>query len=152
MLRQVGTRLVRFPSDSDVHLVFEEEGEGFGAAFYVFRGGPNWNGSNLCAKSPLVPGRISTPNGLRLGLSQSQVEAILGRPSRRSPDSLTYILEAKKKTTVEQLKRLCAQNPALSDREFHEAFDFYYVNSFVDAKFTASKLVHLAVTKSESYP
>ena len=115
--------------------MFEEEGEGFGAAFYVFRGGPNWNGSNLCAKSPL-----------------GQVEAILGRPSRRSPDSLTYILEAKKKTTVEQLKRLCAQNPALSDREFHEAFDFYYVNSFVDAKFTASKLVHLAVTKSESYP
>lgn len=139
-------------SDSHAHLIFQEDGEGFGAAFYLFTDGPNWSGSDLCSKLPLTSGAIQTANGLRLGLSRDETQTILGTPSKASPNQLTYILGLKKKTSPDKLKQLRAENQSLSDSDFHEAFDFYYVNSFVIAKFSDSKLVYLAVTEYESYP
>jgi hypothetical protein len=38
---------------------------------------------------------LSTPAGLRLGLDQTRIEALLGRPTRSGPDSLTYAFDAK---------------------------------------------------------
>jgi len=139
-------------SDSDTHLVFEEEGEGFGTSFYLFKDGPNWNGSELCSKLPLISQPIQTANGLRLGLTRNQVEAILGKPSTASPQRLTYVLEVKKMTPASDLEKLRRQHTDLSDEEFHESFDFYYLDFFVVAKFNASKLSYLAVTKSTTFP
>lgn len=138
--------------DSDTHLIFQEDGEGFGAAFYLFEDGPNWNGSNLCARSPLVSQSIATASGLRLGMTRTQVEDVLGKPSNASSGQLRYVFEVRKRTSANELKRLRAQNPNLSDEDFHESFDYYYVSCFVVAKFHASKLNYLAVTRSESYP
>lgn len=138
--------------DSDTHLIFEEDGEGFGASFYLFRDGPAWNGSNLCARSPLVSQGVSTASGLHLGLTATQVEAVLGKPSTALPGKLVYSFEVEKRTSASKLKRLRAQNPNLSDKDFHDSFDLYYIDSFVVAKFTASKLTYLAVTQSETYP
>ncbi|MGB6075400.1 MAG: hypothetical protein WBG29_07175, partial [Candidatus Acidiferrales bacterium] len=63
-----------------------------------------------------------------------------------------YSFEVEKRTSASKLKRLRAQNPNLSDKDFHDSFDLYYIDSFVVAKFTASKLTYLAVTQSETYP
>jgi hypothetical protein len=139
-------------NDSHAYLIFEEDGEGFGGGFYLFSGGRQWHGSRFCSKLPLNSERIQTKSGLRLGLSRNDVEAILGRPSKASPNTLTYTLEVTKKASPSELARSRAQNPSLSDREIREDFGFYYVTSDVAAKFSASKLVYLAVTKYESYP
>lgn len=139
-------------SDSHTHLVFEEQEDGFGASFYLFQDGRNWNGSELCSRLSLNSQQIHTANGLRLGLTRTDVEAVLGNPSAQSPDRLTYDLEVKKRTPETELEKLRQQNADLSDKDFHESFDSYYEDSFVIAKFNASKLVYLAVTESDSYP
>lgn len=138
--------------DSHTHLVFEEQEEGFGASFYLFQDGRDWNGSELCSTLPLNSQQIHTASGLRLGWTRTDVEAVLGNPSTQSPDRLTYDLEVKKRTPSAQLQKLRQQNSELSDKDFHESFDFYYEDSFVIAKFKASKLIYLAVTESETYP
>ena len=38
---------------------------------------------------------LSTPAGLRLGLSSARVQELLGRPTRAAPDSLVYDFDAK---------------------------------------------------------
>ena len=76
----------------------------------------------------------------------------MGRPSKASPNTLTYTLEVTKKASPSELARSRAQNPDLSESELREDFGFYYVTSDVVAKFSASKLAYLAVTKYESYP
>jgi hypothetical protein len=117
-------------NDSRAYLIFEENGEGFGGAFYLFSGGRKWNGGEFCAKLPLDSARIQTTSGLRLGLSQNQVEAILGRPSKASPSMLTYTFAVEKKTSWGELD----------------------VTSFVVAKFASSRLVYLGVARYESSP
>lgn len=117
-------------NDSRAYLIFEENGEGFGEAFYLFSRGRKWNGSEFCARLPLKSERIRTTSGLRLGLSKNQVEAMLGRPSKASPKTLTYTLAVEKKTPSGELD----------------------ITSFVVAKFASSRLVYLAVARYESSP
>jgi hypothetical protein len=140
-------------SDSDTHLVFEEDGEGFGAAFYLFNEGPSWHGSELCSQLPLASQGIQTANGLRLGLTPTQVEAVLGKPSTVSPDKLTYDFAVKKKTPKSELEEMRRrEGAAMSEKDFLESYGFYYAASSVIAKFKAAKLVYLGVITSESYP
>lgn len=140
-------------NDSNTHLVFEEDSEGFGASFYLFSGGPSWDGSKLCSRLPLPPEGIQTASGLRLGLTPAKVEAVLGRPSIASPNKLTYDFEVKKKTPESKLEKLRRQDGAgMSEKDFLDSYGFYYVDSSVVAKFKAAKLVYLGVTKSVSYP
>lgn len=139
-------------ADSGTYLVFEEEGEGFGTSFYVFQGGRNWNGSELCKTTSLNRQEIKTADGLRLGLNENEVEAILGKPSTVSLEELTYVFEARKATTAGELEKLRRQHPDLSDQDFRDSFGSYYVESLVVAKFDQSKLTYFAVTESESFP
>lgn len=139
-------------ADLSTHLVFEEEGEGFGTSFYLFQGGPGWNGSELCRTTSLDRQEIKTADGLELGLDKNKVKAILGRPSTASLEELTYVFEAKKATPVGGLEKLRRQHPDLSDKDFRDSFSSYNVDSLVVAKFEKSKLTYLAVTESESFP
>ena len=41
------------------------------------------------------PARLSTPAGLRLGLTSKQVQALLGRPTHRGADSVVYTFDAR---------------------------------------------------------
>jgi hypothetical protein len=59
-----------------VYLVFEDGEVTF--AFYLFAGGPPWNGSDLCVKSPLVSRATRTDSGLHLGMTTADVKKILG--------------------------------------------------------------------------
>jgi hypothetical protein len=134
------------------HLIFEEDGEGFGGSFYLFSDARPWNGSNLCAKSPLVSENVATAAGLHLGMTPAEVESILGKPSTSAAGELTYVLETRNKTAPEKLKKLRAQDQDMSDKDFHDSYDFFYVDVFVLARFSDSKLSYFGITKSETYP
>lgn len=139
--------------DSNTHLVFEENGEGFGASFYLFTGGPSWHGSELCSRILLPSQQIQTANGLHLGLTPAQVEAVLGKPSTATPDKLTYDLEVKKKTPASELEKIRRRESAgMSEKDFLDSYGSSYVSSSVIAKFKAAKLVYLGVTTSQSFP
>jgi hypothetical protein len=138
--------------DSQTHLIFQEDGEGFGAEFYLFKDGPRWNSSDLCAKSPLVSGDIATASGLHLGMTPAEVEALLGNPSVASAEYLRYDLQVRKRTTADDLAKMRAQHPKMSGKELNDSYGFYYVTSTVVAKFKDSKLTYLDVGRYESYP
>lgn len=135
--------------DSAVHTVFE-----FGedeSVFYLFSDGAPWNGSKYCVQSKRVSKSLSTASGLRLGLTLSEVEAILGHPDATTADEFVYSREFDKKSTPKEFETLRRDYPApLSDEEAHTKFDFCPVEQYVLARFSDSKLVYLAVSVSGS--
>lgn len=139
-------------SPRPVHLIFEEDGEGFGSSFYLFDEGPNWNGSDRCAKSSHISINLRTASGLRLGATPSEVQAILGKPSTASSDRLVYVFEVRRKTTATALEQVRRANPNLSDAELRDSFGFNYLHAYIEARFLNSRLTYLAVTKSENFP
>jgi hypothetical protein len=136
----------------EVHLIFEEAGEGDSYSFYLFEDGPHWNGSDLCIVSPRVSASLKTGSGLHLGQPISQVKSILGEPSTVLRDKFVYVYEVKRRSTTTDLERARTAHPNISDKELHESFDFYYFIAYIEARFADSKLTYLAVTKSETYP
>jgi hypothetical protein len=118
-------------NSSTVHLIFEQ-GE-LDYAFYLFSGGPNWHGSDLCRKSPLISSHLKTGSGLELGQTLSQVEAILGKPTAVWNDRWIYSGEV----LVE---------PALQGK----TGDSYYLDTEIEARFSNGRLTYLAAVKTES--
>jgi len=132
-----------------IHLVFE-----FGEVdeiFYLFSGGANWSGSESCAKSKLIDQQLSTKSGLKLGLSRTQVEAILGPADMASGDRIYYSRVTKRKTTPEEFERMRKQYPEkLTDEQAHEEFDYFDLTVYIEVRFERSKLVYLVVDRSET--
>lgn len=131
-----------------VFLIFEQGEVDF--TFYLFSDSRPWNGRDRCTPSPLVSYALTTPLGVHLGQSPAQVVAILGKPSARHRDELTYSLHARKKNSAEDLQIARKNNPEMSDADFHSNFDFYELGVGIDARFTTSKLTYLSVSKSET--
>ncbi len=135
-------------SPGKMHLVFE-----FGeveSIFYLFSGGADWKGSGLCAKTKQVSMSSRTASGLRLGLTETQVVAILGKPDMAEPNRLLYSREIEHKTTPEEFQHLRKDYPeSLTDQEAHEKFDSYDVQIYIEARFSHSKLSYLAVSNTE---
>lgn len=135
-----------------VRLIFEQGSEGSVFSFYLFEDGPNWEGDRYCVKSPQISMNLRTASGLQLGEEQSSVEAILGKASIVAKDKLVYVYEARKQTPANRLSRLRERHRDLSDEEFHRAFDFYFADAYIEARFTNSKLSYLAVVRSDTFP
>jgi hypothetical protein len=131
-----------------IYLIFE-----FGEVeetFYLFVGGPTWNGSDLCVKSSFITKRVGTASGLKLGITRAQAEAILGSPDHVDGDRLFYSREMQKKTSPTEFDQMRKEYPEkLSDKEAHEKFDYYDVIMYVEAGFGNSKLDYLAVSRAE---
>jgi hypothetical protein len=129
-----------------VHLIFEfGEVEGI---FYLFKGGADWKGSEACAKSKLVNENLSSRSGLRLGLTRSEVEAILGPPDAVSGQSVSYKREVRRRTTQTEFDRLRKDYPSkLSDQAAHEQFDFVDEGSEIEIRFQISRVVYIAVSR-----
>jgi len=130
-----------------VHLIFE-----FGeveSAFYLFSGGPYWKGSGFCRKSSQLSTDLKAASGLRLGLSRSQLEAILGKPDVVVGNRLVYSREVNKKTSAEEFEQLRNEYPEkLSNEVAHKKFDFQSVVIYIEARFSGSKLTYLAVSRT----
>lgn len=121
------------------------------SVFYLFEGGPEWNGSELCAPTATVSANISTASGLGLGIERQKVKSILGNPSVATPKKLVYYFALKKKSTPEDLARLRRENPNMSVAEFDANFKYVDVEAYIEARFVSGKLNYLAVSKAESY-
>jgi len=136
-------------ANSAVHVVFE-----FGedeSVFYLFSGGTPWRGSKYCVQSKRVSKSLSTASGLRLGLTRSEVEAVLGHPDATTANEFVYSRQFDRKTTPTEFETMRREYPAtLSDEEAHRKFDSYSVEQYVLARFADFKLVYLAVSVSGS--
>jgi len=133
----------------NVHLIFE-----FGevdSVIYLFEGGPNWNGSELCAVSRFVTVEMATTSGLRLGMSAKQLKVILGEPNVATPGKVIYYFEFKKKTSPQGLAQLRKDNPNMSDEEFSKNFEWLDVTAYMEARLVRGRLNYLAISRSEVY-
>jgi len=137
------------PGDHKTYLIFEK-GE-VNDAFYLFSGGPDWKGSELCADSNLVTKNLSTASGLHLGQTTAQVRAILGTPSVVAGDSLIYSLGVEKKLSGADFEKLRRQNPGLSPDALHRNYDSYTLGVYIEGRFVTGRLTYLAISKIESY-
>ena len=137
------------PSKPTVNLIFEA-GES-NRSFYLFNKSQPWNGDALCAESAQVTPALRTRNGLGLGMSPAEVEKILGKPDVSNPTRLVYQRQMDSHTSPEKLALLRSEHPDMSDADFHESYDSYEMELYVEARFTEGKLTYLAVSKGENF-
>ena len=113
-------------------------------------------GNHICKRSEKITRNVATDSGLRLGLTQKQVIAILGLATRHSQniqehtDRLIYSLEARKKTDPQQLARL-RKDSKESPEEFLRNWEFYALEVNIDARFKDNSLFRLTVSWSAQY-
>ena len=134
---------------SKAYLIFET-GE-VNDAFYLFRGGTPWNGKDECSATKVVSSGLSTASGLHLGLTPSQVIAILGRPTNRRKGELGYAVHTRKKTPAAELNEWRKQQPQMSDKEFKVNYEFYDLSVGIVLKFVNSKLTYISISKLATY-
>jgi len=132
-----------------VRLIFEE-GD-LSLSFYLVAGGQGWNGQALCAESPQVSGNLRTKSGLGLGMSTAEVARILGKADISNADRLVYEREIEQHTADDKLTELRKEHSEMSDKDFHDNYDSYELELYIEARFTNDKLTYLAVSKTESY-
>lgn len=132
-----------------VRLVFEH-GES-NASFYLFAEGEPWNGQALCADSAQVTAALRTKSGLGLGISPTEVEQVLGKPDFSSPNRFVYYRDIEKHTPEDKLAQLRTEHSDLPDNEFHDSYDSYDLELYIEVRFTDGKVTYLAVSKGESY-
>ena len=131
-------------SSPSVHLIFEfAEDE---SIFYLFSRGPDWNGSRLCVKSRKVSLALSIPSGLRLGITQVEVESILGKPAVIRGERYIYNRLVERKVSPQEFEKMRKEYPmSLSNQEAHKKFDTYPTGLYIEVRFSNSKLNYLAV-------
>jgi hypothetical protein len=120
-------------------------------SLYLFAEGAPWDARDRCAKSDLVSPKLQTDSGLRLGQTRSEIRAILGKPSFSSSDRLIYWNMAQKKTPEESLKRFRKQDTNMTDKDFHDSYDFYTLSTYIEVRFTGQKATYFGILKSEVY-
>ena len=120
--------------------------------FYLFDRGPKWLGQNECAKSNLVASTLKTNSGLHLGQTRTEVERILGKPtaSRQNGDWV-YFRQIRKKTSAANLRKAREYYSNLSDKEFHDNYDYFDLSVYIVARFSDGQLVYLGLSRSETY-
>ena len=132
-----------------VRLIFEEGDSSL--SFYLVAGGQGWNGQALCAESPQVSANLRTESGLGLGISQAEVVRILGKADISNPDRLVYEREIEQQTPSDKLEELRKEHSEMSDKDFHDNYDSYELELYIEARFTNGKLIYLAVSRAENY-
>lgn len=140
---------VSVPGRPRVSLVFES-GE-VADFFYLFAGGSDWNGSDLCAKSNLLTEDLSVASGLRLGQSPRQVRAILGKPSFETGEKIIYSIEREEPTPASDFAKLRRQHPELTNDDLRRNYASYTLSVYIEARFAKLKMNYLAVSKRETY-
>lgn len=133
----------------NIHLIFER-GE-ITDSLYLFVGGPDWKGSDVCARSTLVTAGLSLASGIQLGQTPASLKTILGKPNAVKGNRYIWSFGVEKKSTAKDLERLRKQHPDPSDEDFHRDYDFFDLGANIEAKFSDSKLTYLAVSRAATY-
>jgi hypothetical protein len=130
----------------DVHLIFEYDE--FGSNFYLFTGGAEWNGNNLCFKTKQISMRTQTRSGLRLGLLPSEVQAILGPPDGVDADRFVYSRIVWHHPSPAESAERRKMYKDLSEQRAGTELDTFQQDIHIEARFTDSKLSFLVVSLS----
>ena len=138
-----------YEHDPPIRLIFEEGDSNF--SFYLFAEEQGWNGQALCAESSQVNPGLRTRSGLGLSMSQADVINILGKPDISTDTKLVYQREIERHTPDDKLAELRKEHAEMSEKDFHDNYDSYEVELYVEARFTSNKLTYLAVSNGESY-
>jgi hypothetical protein len=139
----------RSPQENSSTFLIAEEGE-VNYAFYLFDDSTTWNGRDLCTPSRAISREVQTASGLRLGLTQGQVIKILGKPSRRTPDELSYVLEVTKRPAPDMPARCRPGHPEPNIGELSKSCLTYDLTVFIRARFAHAKLVYLVASTTET--
>src|SRR6185437_15693194 len=59
--------------------------------------------------------------------------------------------DIEKHTPDDKLAQLRSEHSDLTDKEFHDSYDSYDLELYIEVRFTDGKLTYLAVSKGESY-
>lgn len=129
-------------SAEKVHAIFEQS-ETI-ESFYLFSGGSEWTGSDRCVTSDLVSGRLGTASGIHLGQNRKEVESMLGPPSATYDKRTVYSFEGERTLSPEDYKRLHPHSSSFPNETL-----VWTVDVRIDARFEDSKLIYLAVSRSE---
>lgn len=84
-------------------------------------------------------------------MTQSQVEAALGAATLATKNRLIYWNQTQHKTPENNLKKFRAQDPKMSDREFHENYDYYTRSTHVEIGLSGSSVRYIGVSVSQVY-
>jgi hypothetical protein len=99
-----------------------------------------------CLPSKLISRELSTPSGIKLGLSLQQLSTIVGAVPSNKHAETHYELSCSQKMTAGQMKGSTTANHG--DIPGNAFFD---VSSFVEATFSSSRASRICVAKVESF-
>jgi hypothetical protein len=88
---------------------------------------------------------------LGLGISPSDVEKILGKADVANATRLVYQREVDRRTPDDKLADLRKEHADMAEKDFHDNYDSYQLELYIETRFTDGKLTYLAVSKGESY-
>lgn len=95
--------------------------------------------ASRCSKSKVVVTDLATGSGLRLGMNRDEVIKLLGPPSRKAPNSLTYEVSYDCPPTSEEVKRFKDAYRPLPVK--------IYVDGKIDLRFQHGKVVWVDVAR-----
>lgn len=97
---------------------------------------------HFCERSPLVSKHLTTPSGIKLGISKIRLKAILGAPHSESEENLEYVYEWKLESGTAETQR------GSKDPRNTKAALAKTVKATILAKFSDTKLISFDVSKS----
>jgi hypothetical protein len=123
-------------------LIFEQ-GEVHNA-FRLLTEQAGFEGKHKCKSSPLVSHDVRTMSGLKLGLSKREVVSILGPPTEKDKDILSYNFSRQVKLTEGEILKIEKSFPSVREHPFYD------VSVFIRASFVDGKLISLLISKTET--
>ena len=116
----------------DVKLIFEQSETFY--SYYLFDDGDSWKGEEYCAESPKVTPTLATLGGLRLGMTEAESEAILGKATYERQGTRWYRYEAHRFVTIVPNKP-----------------EDWVISGSLELRFSNNRLTYLALSRSEVY-
>ena len=134
------------PTDGTV-LTLGTDGPGGGyvdlSEFAIWSREAKFPNVSACSQSKLVSRDLSTPSGIRLGLSLQQLNKIVGKRTTTQRAVAHYELLCRQKMTSDEMKRFPASEVA--ERPYFDVF------SSVDAYLEGAGASRISIVKSETY-
>lgn len=117
-------------------------------AFRLISDKTSFRWRNKCKKTPFVSKNIQTRSGIKLGITQKQLEKILGnKPSMIIGSNISFTYLAKQKMTNDEINKISE----IFGQDAVKEDPYFDISSSIKANFAASQLTSVEISKIESY-
>lgn len=96
--------------------------------------------------------RLTQGTGLRLALSRTEVEAILGKPDSGAQNRIAYCREFRRRATKKEFEAFHREGPQLSDQRAHALYDFFREVIHLEGRFSEQGLTYFFVSSELQLP